>query len=540
MDADVIFAGDDAAAGGALAVASDIGALVSEHDTAVRHATDIADLMDDRNIALMDYFLEGNRMHDGSRYGRLSAEQIFKLDGALKAISAAFWSRALKLTDVYECMPKARRDEWDESIRAMKTPPFTEDNVRATLGDLVNARPRFLAERVDGIFRGLSHEHLTNRPEGFGSRMILSYVFNEYGHNTSRVDHIHDLRCVVRSMMGQEAPNRARTWSILDGMRRGKTGQWHVVDGGALRIRVYLKGTAHLEVHPDVAWRLNRILAMLHPGAIPSQFRERPAKPRKAFATLHTPIASDVLDVLGEGALQRGQAEGTHTWTQSYHSEPHARTVEGAAEVLAGLGGAVEKEGRKLVATFDYDVREVLREVLAAGIMPEQVSHQFYPTPPELAERAAALLDPDDYTQVLEPSAGTGALVMAVARLQAITQIHAIELSTLHCKVLAARFPEVNVRRADFLAAVASHSVPGCERIIMNPPFADGRALSHLLAAACVLKPFGRLVAILPASMRGKDLVPGMKHTWSETISNAFRDASVSVAILTLDNTGAP
>ena len=43
----------------------------------------------------------------------------------------------------------------------------------------------------------------------------------------------------------------------------------------------------------------------------------------------------------------------------------------------------------------------------------------------------------------------------------------------------------------------------------------------------------GRLVAILPASARGKDVLPGFNHEWSKVYSNEFAGTSVSVMILT-------
>lgn len=90
-------------------------------------------------------------------------------------------AKALNMTDVYEYMPNNRRTEWNEQIREMKTPDFEEETVRPTIMELLNSRQQFFAERVDGIFRALSGDHVTNRPEGFGKRMILARVFNEYG-----------------------------------------------------------------------------------------------------------------------------------------------------------------------------------------------------------------------------------------------------------------------------------------------------------------------------------------------------------------------
>lgn len=73
-------------------------------------------------------------------------------------------------------------------------------------------------------------------------------------------------------------------------------------------------------------------------------------------------------------------------------------------------------------------------------------------------------------------------------------------------------------------------------RILMNPPFSDGRARAHLDAAARLLStaPGARLVAILPASMRGRavDSLPGLQLQWSPVFANEFDGCGAAVAIL--------
>jgi hypothetical protein len=124
----------------------------------------IAAAVDADIVGVLHYFERGNAP-DQSRH--FSVERLFDLPKAIKALDADFWSRALALTDVYDAMPQARRDEWNQSIREFTTPEFTEDNVRATIEALLAARGQFLAERVDGLFKALSGNHVTNEPQGF-------------------------------------------------------------------------------------------------------------------------------------------------------------------------------------------------------------------------------------------------------------------------------------------------------------------------------------------------------------------------------------
>jgi len=45
----------------------------------------------------------------------------------------------------------------------------------------------------------------------------------------------------------------------------------------------------------------------------------------------------------------------------------------------------------------------------------------------------------------------------------------------------------------------------------------------------------GRLVAVLPASARGKDILPGINATWSREYKNEFSGTSISVVIMVAD-----
>lgn len=195
-----------------------------------------------------------------------------------------------------------------------------------------------------------------------------------------------------------------------------------------------------------------------------------------------------------------------------------------ADRIMESIGGTKLSELRW---AFDYDPTEVVQEIVASGCVPDQKAHQFYPTPERLARIAVDLADigPDDTCR--EPSAGMGGL----ADLMPKDRTHCIEVSPLHCKVLESKGH--NVTQADFLA----WSGAPVDRIVANPPFSEGRWQAHTQHAATMVKPGGRLVAILPASAKGKDLLPGFDCTWHGPYDNEFPGTSVSVVILKADRT---
>lgn len=479
---------------------------------------------------VMPLFIDGNT--DRSRGIRLDTEKLFSLDGAVAALNSRYWQKALSMTDVLDYMPQKRRDDWHEQIHEMKAPDFDEETVRPTIMELLNMRSQFLAEKVDGMFRALSGEHVTNCPQAFGKRMIMFVRDSRIGIIEWKAEgHLNDLRAVIAKFMGRDEPRHGATRTVIEAAYR-QVGEWLDVDGGALRIRVYLKGTAHLEVHPDMAWRLNAILATLYPSAIPASLRRKPVKRKKAgsWREIQTPLPFEVVGALSgmdeAVELRGGRGDGIRRIrnTRKFnYSLTDKHIKQQAGHVLELIGGVHNGEHWQ----FDYDPTEVIGEIVASGCVPDSKTHQFYPTPPELAAEAVSRAEITAGHTCLEPSAGTGNLAGLMTGCNSLT---VLEISELHCKVLESK--GLRPLNCDFLRW---QSDTGFDRIVMNPPYSQGRWQRHLEHAAGMLRPGGRLVAILPESARTAVELPGLSLSWSDVHRNKFKGASVSVLILVAD-----
>ena len=135
-----------------------IDALLGRYDSTRRNIEALHDfVIGGGKAGALDFFMTGNN-NDG-RHGSISVERLFHLPGAIASLNSSYWGEALALTDVYDAMPQKRRNEWNEQIREHKAPDFEESTVRATMNELLAARAKFFAERVDGIFQSLSGEH---------------------------------------------------------------------------------------------------------------------------------------------------------------------------------------------------------------------------------------------------------------------------------------------------------------------------------------------------------------------------------------------
>lgn len=488
----------------------------------------VAEAMADPSTAtVLPYFVDGNNLSD-SLPSESVARRLFELDGAVAALDANYWQRAFELTDVWEAMPQARRDEWRKQIDARECLPFEPDAVVSTLQGLLAMRYQFFGEKVDGCFRALSGEHVTNRPQGFSKRMIFAGILcltcgnqDWWTADYRRVGHLLDLRAVLARFMGREAPGYASTEAVIKHARHN-VGEWLDCDGGAFRIRVYKKGTAHVEVHPDLAWRLNEVLASLHPRAVASEFRQPPKRrpSRKLFSHV---LSSSIVDALASLKPSRatarnvGEVAGWEVFTDRL-DKPLRRAVE---DVLSELGGVPCPLGR----SFDFDPSDVLADVVVLGVMPDRRAYQFYPTPREIVDLVIEAADLREGLTCLEPSAGFGAL----ARRLPVESTTCVEISLLHSRALERE--GYLVVCGDFLATAGG--LGSFDRVVMNPPFAGGQARAHVEAAAELVADGGRLVAVLPASLADNLTLPGFGLTWSEPIHGAFAGASVSVVVLT-------
>jgi predicted RNA methylase len=328
------------------------------------------------------------------------------------------------------------------------------------------------------------------------------------------------LRGVVARLLGRGSEKNNRyilgsTFDLLFNARNRLHGKLIEIDGGVISLRAYKVGTLHLDIAPDIALAMNRILAKLYPTAIPDKFRTpRPArktKPVMVEKLLPIPLLEELWGL-------RLDANGP------YLSIDRKKISKEAQELLLKLDGKPNHD--KSLWHFPYEIRPVLTNICDMGKIPDDKSFQFYPTPEHIAERLIELLDVADDMVCLEPSAGTGAIAK---KLSSNTMCY--ELSTMRSDILKAQ--GLRCENVDFLD-VAPQAI--YDRIAMNPPFDQGRAMHHFRHALKFLKPGGIIGAILPNGyyQKGAERVPyeGIELEHIETMHEQFGDAKVYVQLV--------
>lgn len=508
-------------------VTNSLHTIFDEYDGIKERIETVGAFVHDRGDTIR-YFIEGNT----SSISSYEARKLFNIENAVKALDADFWSRVMTMTDVLDFMPNKKRNEWNESIREHKTPPFERLTVIDTVQNLIGSRESFLAEKIEGVFNVLSPNHKTNNPMAFMDRMIIENIVDKFGlSNSNKIGYIHDLRASIAKLQHRDEPNHSLTHDdIMSIVKNNAYGTWFDFDGGNFKLRVYKKGTVHLEVHPDVADQLNRLLASRGPAYIASFERSQDTKFRRKAQPLRKIEVSQPVLLTIRRVIDRWD-NGNDTFYIGLHDLSKNQKEE-FWKVMDCIGG--EDVGGNL--KFDFNPVPALQYICRMGLIPDKKAYQFYPTPGELVhEMQCKLRKLNKYNRnILEPSAGTGNLIKGLGDYG--FKITCVEIDPVRCEVLKSISEDKTngiqqVICGDFLQWPNATLFDG---IIMNPPFSENQAINHVKKAWNHLAPGGYLVACLPASLKGKEIIPGFYHQWSVLFEDQFEDTSVRVVVLTM------
>lgn len=178
---------------------------------------------------------------------------------------------------------------------------------------------------------------------------------------------------------------------------------------------------------------------------------------------------------------------------------------------------AAERVHREAIAGKDEDTAfRHLKDAAKAGVK-VVAAPSLFPTPAALARRVIELADIRPGMTVLEPSAGTGALLRAIP---AGAHVVAVELVANLARALEAM--GADVRCGDFLTM--NGELGTFDRIVMNPPFDHGADIQHIEHARAKLKPGGRLVAICAGGPKQREWFESNEAEWSVLPAWSFKE----------------
>ena len=172
---------------------------------------------------------------------------------------------------------------------------------------------------------------------------------------------------------------------------------------------------------------------------------------------------------------------------------------EAVNKVLEAIGGKWNRKAKGHV--FEDNPAERLdMAILTGDVVDRKKEFQFFETPNELADELVAAAQLEDGELICEPSAGRGRIVRAIHRAVRDARVFAVELDPENVKklsYLAETGPAFRVIIGDFLDI--EWKAP-FDAICMNPPFRNGADVDHVTHAFSLLRPGGRLAAVVSES----------------------------------------
>lgn len=114
----------------------------------------------------------------------------------------------------------------------------------------------------------------------------------------------------------------------------------------------------------------------------------------------------------------------------------------------------------------------------------------FFPTPRPLIDQMLSAAEIAPGMKVLEPSAGKGDILDAITESHPGVETHAVEPVGELREIIKAKGH--NLADSDIMQHQGEY-----DRVVMNPPFENGQDMDHVQKAYSLLKPGGKLVAIV-------------------------------------------
>lgn len=198
-----------------------------------------------------------------------------------------------------------------------------------------------------------------------------------------------------------------------------------------------------------------------------------------------------------------------------------------AVNKFLDIAGAKWDRGKAKHVFTTPQAGEKIKELLSSGELLDEKKHfQAFYTPKNIAQEAVNLAYIENGMEILEPSAGAGAL--AVPAREAGGNVTCIEMNPYALEELQKL--ALNTIHTNFLDA---SPMPVYDRVIMNPPFTKGQDIKHILHALKFLKEGGILIAICANGPKQqeklKPLVEKTGGVWQELPAGSFKESGTNV-----------
>lgn len=223
--------------------------------------------------------------------------------------------------------------------------------------------------------------------------------------------------------------------------------------------------------------------------------------------TLSRDFGTELVEKIGRAARRGNKVSVPWQFESTYDKFKtlSRMNIETAAEYRAALREFISLREQPKEAN---KVKELERSMIGR----KNDGMDFFPTPIATANEMVQVAEIKPGMKVLEPSAGWGHIAERIREFGVEPDV--VELSGNRRELLEAK--GFNLVGSDFLEVSKGE---GYDRILMNPPFSDRRDADHVQHAYSLLKPGGRLVAIMGEGVFfGKDKSAQEFRDWVESV----------------------
>lgn len=195
----------------------------------------------------------------------VAEEEAFH-DAARRLTDIAVWAQIIEMTALESVMDKEEKDKLRQALQD-DPPEITVENIHATLERFVADADTIWRRGLANSFSRLDRRFRSHTGWKIGSRVILEYAFDDWGHWNYRSnlrDTLHDIERAFFILDGQHPPaHYAGIVAAVDERRRGSTrAHQSVIESDFFRLRIYKNGNCHVWFRrDDLVRKANRQLA---------------------------------------------------------------------------------------------------------------------------------------------------------------------------------------------------------------------------------------------------------------------------------------
>ncbi len=179
-----------------------------------------------------------------------------------RAIDRHAWACLQKLSGLRNLMDVTAHRQMAEQL-SNDPPPFTVENVTATYMSLAAQAPKIFERSLVTVFKRLNtKDYRTNSAFRIGPRIILTYMFSEYGfsHWDSKRELVADLDRIFHTLDGKKPPEAGNAADAIEAAYR-RHESTHATE--YFEVRMFRgNGNMHMKFRRlDLLEKANRIIA---------------------------------------------------------------------------------------------------------------------------------------------------------------------------------------------------------------------------------------------------------------------------------------